>query len=321
MVRGVAGLAELAPGPALCTALVGITLSEVGAQQVVAVLRAQSRQLAHEQARMWASLVEVGLAVPQELVADAEEPDLPFAEALHRAEVLADWAPGEIAAALTWTHRSAAHELSCADTVVRDLPQVFTALAAGHIDRGKAVVFAEFLNPASGDLTAAQAQRICARLVPLAPRLTTSQLRRRLRRALLAIDPKWARRRYVRAVRGRAVSAVLDDEGTVTLAGCGLPAEEAAAACDRVDRLAEATKRAGHHAHVARIAADVFLGLLDGRFHGMSEQQITATLLANPRPEDTPTANTTANDNDDHSTGNNTGELPPERRTPPVWGQ
>jgi hypothetical protein len=33
---------------------------------------------------------------------------------------------------------------------------------------------------------------------------------------------------------------------------------------------------------------DVFLGLLDGRFHGLTEDQIVAALLRDPRPEDTP---------------------------------
>ena len=68
---------------------------------------------------------------------------------------VADWAPGEIAAALTWTHRTADWELGLADVVVRHLPDVFAALSAGRIDRGKAVVFAQHLDPAHG-LTPAQ---------------------------------------------------------------------------------------------------------------------------------------------------------------------
>ena len=200
---------------------------------------------------------------------------------------MADWAPGEIAAALTWTHRTADWELGLADVVVRHLPDVFAALSAGLIDRGKAVVFAQHLDPAHG-LTPAQTEAILARLLPVAPRLTTSQLRGRLWRALLAIDPGWARRRYTRAVRARTVTAVLADDGTVSVTGSGLPADEAAVACARVDRLAEAAKRAGHPGRVGQIAADVFLGLLDGRFHGQSEDQIIAALLREPRPEDRP---------------------------------
>ena len=72
----------------------------------------------------------------------------------------------------------------------------------GRIDRGKAVVFADYLDPAYG-VTAKQTAAILARILPVAPRLTTAQLRGRLWRAVVAVDPGWARRRYTRAVRGR----------------------------------------------------------------------------------------------------------------------
>ena len=121
------------------------------------------------------------------------------------------------------------------------------------------------------------------------------------------IDPGWARRRYTRAVRGRAVTAVLADDGTVTVTGSGLPADEAAAACARVDRLAAAAKRAGHPGRLGQIAADVYLGLLDGRFHHRSEDQIIAALLRAPRPEDTPENTTTAQDPAEHTSSEHTG--------------
>ena len=253
-------------------------LARVPGDRVVELLRAQARQCAQAQARLWATMVEVGLVDPA-APAGCDGPAM-------RTGTVAGWAAGEIAAALTWTHRTADWELGLAEVVVRELPDVFAFLSAGRIDRGKAVVFAQHLDPAHG-LTSAQTQAILARLLPVAPRLTTSQLRGRLWRALLAIDPGWARRRYTRAVRARAVTAVLADDGTVTVTGSGLPADEAAVACARVDRLAEAAKRAGHPGRVGQIAADVFLGLLDGRFHSRTEDQIIAALLREPRPEDT----------------------------------
>jgi hypothetical protein len=275
------GLAAVSPGPELSAALNALDPRLVPSDRVVEVMQAQARQCAHEQARLWATMVEVGLAEP------VDDPVGPAscAASTARGGSVADWAPGEIAAALTWTHRTADWELGLADVVVRHLPDVFAALSAGLIDRGKAVVFAQHLDPAHG-LTPAQTEAILARLLPVAPRLTTSQLRGRLWRALLAIDPGWARRRYTRAVRARTVTAVLADDGTVSVTGSGLPADEAAVACARVDRLAEAAKRAGHPGRVGQIAADVFLGLLDGRFDGRSEEQIIAALLRESRPED-----------------------------------
>ena len=292
-------LADIPPGPALSAALAAIDVAEVGPEHIVDVLRAQSRQSAHEQARLWASLVEVGLRRPP------EDDDTWGSDPVLRAQGLADWAPGEIAAALTWTSRAADHELDVAESVVRALPQVFAALWAGEIDRGKAVVFAEYLKPTSG-VTAKQAAAICARVLPVAPHLTTAQLRARLRRALLAIDPDWARRRYRQSVRSRCVTAILDCDGTVTMTAYSLPAEEASAACARVDRLAEATKRAGHRSRVGQIAADVFLGLLDGRFHGLTEDEIVAALLRDPRPEDAPDK---TRSEDTPAGGSSTGEV------------
>ncbi len=57
--------------------------------------------------------------------------------------------------------------------------------------------------------------------------------------------------------------------------------------CHRRARLAEAAKRAGHPGRLTQIAADLFVGMLDGRFYGLTEAQILAHLLAHPRPEDT----------------------------------
>ena len=302
--RGAVAVEELvapSPGPGLATALGALDLSRVPSAGLVDVLRAQSRQCAHEQARLWASLVEVGLAVPPD--------ELPDGSSDARAAEVA-WASGEVAAALTWTSRSADRELDLAQVVVRALPEVFAALWAGEIDRGKAVVFAGHLDPAHG-VTPEQAAVICARLLPIAPKLTTAQLRGRLWRAVLAIDPGWARRRYTRAVRGRAVTAVLADDGTVTITGSGLPADEAAVACARVDRLAEAAKRAGHPGRAGQIAADVYLGLLDGRFHELSEEQIIAALLRELRPEYTG-ADESPDDqaSDGHASGNHASDDP-----------
>src|SRR5690606_32890358 len=161
------------------------------------------------------------------------------------------------------------------------------ALRAGRIDRGKARVFVEYLDPATGDVTEAQSRWLCERFVPLAPGLTTRQLADRLYRALHALDPGLRRRRYERAVRERGVALYLDPRtGTAVLAANGLPADEAAAAAERIDRLVEATKRAGHPGRRPQISADLYLGMLNGTFHGLTEREIIARLLGKPRPED-----------------------------------
>jgi hypothetical protein len=87
-------------------------------------------------------------------------------------------------------------------------------------------------------------------------------------------------------VQERGVVLHLDRNGTATLSGEGLPPDEAAAAAARLDRLAEAAKRAGHPGRLPQINADLYLGMLTGSFHGLTEAEILARLLAHPRPED-----------------------------------
>jgi len=57
---------------------------------------------------------------------------------------------------------------------------------------------------------------------------------------VIAVDPDAAARWYRRGIRERNVVAVIDPDGTVTLSAHGLPAEEAEAACVRVQDLADA---------------------------------------------------------------------------------
>ena len=53
------GLAAVPPGPELACLLAGVDLSRVCNDDVVDVLGALSRQLAHDQARMFTALTEV----------------------------------------------------------------------------------------------------------------------------------------------------------------------------------------------------------------------------------------------------------------------
>ncbi|WP_028926717.1 hypothetical protein [Pseudonocardia acaciae] len=68
-------------------------------------------------------------------------------------------------------------------------------------------------------------------------------------------------------------------DGTATNTAQALPADQAAAAYERLDRLARAVKRAGHTGSLDEIRADLCLGLLDGSLHHLSEREIIACLL------------------------------------------
>ncbi|QYN32871.1 DUF222 domain-containing protein [Pseudonocardia sp. DSM 110487] len=267
---------DLPPGPRLATLLADLPWNQVPNARLVEVLQARSRQLAHDQACLFAGMAEIARATPVTGLPDA---------AVSRTDEDFEWASHEIAAALTWTPTTADRELGFALTL-RGLPPVYAALEQGLIDRGKAKVFCDHLDPARRELTPAQIRRLCEHFVPLAPRWTARQLSRRLLAAIQAIDPDYHRRRYRRGLRERGVVLFLNGDGTATLSGEGLPPDEAAAAAARLDRLAEAAKRAGHPGRLGQITADLYLGMLDGAFHGLTEAQILDRLLTSRRPDD-----------------------------------
>ena len=59
-----------------------------------------------------------------------------------------------------------------------------------------------------------------------------------------------------------------------------LPVEQAAAACAHVEELARAVKRAGHRGRIGPLRADLYLGLLDGRWQHRTRDQIITDLLS-----------------------------------------
>ena len=194
--------------------------SVVSDEEIVDELRAAWAEVSRGYARCWAAMAEVARRSP------------------------GGWESAEVAAALTFTPRRADYELGCAPALVDHLPRVHAALRAGEWDHHKARVFTDYL----GELTPAQAERICERLVVVAEGLTTGQLAARLLREVQAIDPDYTRRRYQRALGERAVHGYLDHTGTAVLTGSGLPALETAAAAARLEVLAGDLQAAGYPA-------------------------------------------------------------------------
>jgi hypothetical protein len=232
--------------------MVAVVGSVVSDEEIVAELRGAWAEVSRGYARCWAAMAEVAR------------------------RTTTDWETAEIAAALTFTTRRADYELRCAQTLLEHLPRVHAALASGELDHHKARVFTDYLVT----VTAAQADRICARLLPAAMGWTTGQLAARLLREVHAIDPEYTRRSYEQAVRTRGVHGYLDHTGTAVLTGHGLPAGEAAAAVARLETLADQLRAAGYPATLHQTRADLYLRLLDGTLDGLSAPQIQATMLA-----------------------------------------
>lgn len=194
------GLAAMPPGPALAAALGAIELDRVPNDRMLEVLAAQHRQLNHEQARMVATLAEVGRCetIPAPgLVARLSRPGRYAAE--------------ETRAALYWTRNAADSEHDFAESVVHAMPVVFAAWWSGDLDRPRVRVFDRYLTGLAPELIA----RICAVAVPVAPRRTTGQLARLLHRMVIAADPTAADRWYREGIQSsRAGSGAGDAGGT-----------------------------------------------------------------------------------------------------------
>ncbi len=263
-------LTALPPGTGLAAALNDVDPARVPNDRMLEVLRAQYRQLCHEQARMAAVLAELGRC------AGYPEPG-----AVDRLDVPERYAAEEARAALRWTRCAAEREHDLAETVVHTMPLLHAAWLAGAVDRPRVAVFDRFLV----GLAPGQVGAICRVAVPRASKLTTGQLAVLLRRMVLAVDPQAAARWYRKSIRERNVVAYIGPDGSVTMSASGLPADEAEAACVRLQDLAAAAKQAGHPGSIGQIRCDLFLGLLDGRFHHLTREQILARLIADYRPD------------------------------------
>ena len=113
-------------------------------------------------------------AAAQELMDRKDGADMPL-RAAH----------SEIAAALRLSDISAGARLDTSRVLVRRLPAVHAALAAGDITYWHAVAICEVTEPLDEPKAAAVAARVLSR----ARRQSVSALRRCLRRAVLAADP------------------------------------------------------------------------------------------------------------------------------------
>jgi hypothetical protein len=122
----------------------------------------------------------------------------------------------------------------------------------------------------------------------------------RIKRACLAIDPEWAEKRYRESVRTRRVVGSRNPDGTANLGGYQQPLDRIAAASERIDAMARACKRGGDRRPIDHIRSDLFIGMTDGTFEGMTDAEITAYVLANPyvEPGDQPSGGRAAGGQD-----------------------
>jgi hypothetical protein len=245
----VAALAAIPVGPQLSAALAQLDLAAVSGFDAVLVLKARNRQSNHERGHLLTTVGEV---------MRRKDPDY----GAHDMESWDEVGMPEVRAALMLTRRAANSVCGLARDLLVRLPAVLAAMTGGALDQPRARVFSSWTE----ELADRHAHALVDRLLPIAPKLTTAQLIEAIQRGAIDLDPDWARRRYERAITGRRVTGVLSHDGTATLSGEYLPADRVAAACHRLDAMARYLKKNGHPGRMDHIRADIYLGLLDGRW-------------------------------------------------------
>jgi hypothetical protein len=124
----------MAPGPELAAVLAGLDRSALAGPDLLVLAQARARQLAHDQAQLHADVLEIASVAVNSL----DETEL-----ILRGDRVADFADDEVAAALSWTSLTAAHQIELARQCIRRLPAVHAAMLAGHIDAAKARVLCQ----------------------------------------------------------------------------------------------------------------------------------------------------------------------------------
>ncbi|HYB87406.1 MAG TPA: DUF222 domain-containing protein [Streptosporangiaceae bacterium] len=176
------------------------------------------------------------------------------------AELEAEFAPNEVALALTLTQGGAETWMDLAVSLTRRLPATLAALSEGAIDLNRARLIDQFTSSLDADLAQAVERRVLVR----AEHQTSGQLRASLQRAVLAADPAAAERRREETEKRAWVALFGDHDGTASLSGRFLPAAQAAAAWARICAMAKAMESAGAGGGMDLLRAQVFVGLLLG---------------------------------------------------------
>src|ERR1700761_9271015 len=171
---------------------------------------------------------------------------------------LSEFIADEIAAALTWSVRTAGHYLDQALDQETRLPGTARAQNQGVIDQPKARLISEVTRILSDD----DARVVESRILPTAGRQTLGQLRAALARAVLAVDPQAAARRREEAQKDPRVRRWQEDAGTAALAGYNLPPADVLAADQRLTARALALRDAGLPGSVEELRARAYLDAL-----------------------------------------------------------
>ena len=228
---------SLDPGPELAEVVWGVDRSRLSGYDLVTLLQAEARLVAHFQAAYYSTITEIS-----GLLTDA------------------DTASAEVAAALNLTRASSEAEYGLAGLLTR-FPAVLEALEKGVIDLRRARVITDGI----ASLKADTATTVIEKVLPVAGGLTTGQLRARVNRLRMEHDAESAEKAYRTGLEQRKLTSDANSDGTANLLGWNLNPTDVAAARRHINRLARKARTPGDIRTWDQIRADTYCDLLTGR--------------------------------------------------------
>lgn len=214
-------LSDVPPGPFLAVLLEHFERTRLNGFEVIRLVQARERQLAHLQAEGMADLVETAYSAPGDSDSD-----------VLRLEEQFEYAADELRPALTLSRRAAQYRLSFATDLLERLPHVWDLLDRGLIDLPKARAFSN----GTSHLPEDSARSVVEQLAEVAPLITVGQLQRRIRNLCALIDPDSAAKREKFAYEDRKLVIEPTVDGVADLHLLGLKVGDARAIGRRVNR-------------------------------------------------------------------------------------
>ncbi len=172
-----AGHVRMLPGPALAAWLGQAGPGQLDEAGLVNSITGWRKLTSWAQAQELAAVAELGR---RRGVMDDPEADRDPVR-----ELSAEFAPNEVALALTLTQYAAEWWMSLAVSMSRRLPATWSALSQGTIDLGRAKLIDAWTTPLDDELARAVERKVLVR----AGQQTTGQLRASLQRAVISVDP------------------------------------------------------------------------------------------------------------------------------------
>ncbi len=240
--------------PSLFTAMVvsAVDREKLNGHDAVRLMQTEARLSSHYEAGKLATMVEVAYSPTSEI---DSPPD--------RDVEVVEYAADEIAAALTLTRRAATTELDLALSLGDRLVSIWERFSHGFLDIRKTRVF----NDQLGHLSEETLVQVSDRILQEAPELTTGQLRARLARLVMQVDPQGEDVQYRAGLEDRKVVVYANPDHTATLHASNLTPDRVATVLARINKLAQGLKTNEETRTLDQLRSDVFLDLLEGRHH------------------------------------------------------